>query len=334
MISIVIPVYNEQANLPHLFERLSKAADSWGEPYEVILVDDGSTDGTPVQLARLHCQDERWKSLTFSRNFGHQTAISAGIHFSRGDAVAVLDADLQDPPEELHRLLAKWREGYQVIYAIRATRRENVFKRTAYAVFYRLLKSVASIDIPLDSGDFCVMDRTVVDVLKSMPERTRFVRGLRVERVSADRHPLRTIGTLRGQPEVHVDQAHSPGARRHFVVQQCAVADGELGWLLALSVIDRADRVVGGVGRVGRASFWRAAARRCRLDERGLARAVSLGHSVADAGNHRRVSGAACSTKCTRGRRGSSRKRKVFRSRSGGTRPAGMHGRMTTRSTC
>ncbi len=179
MISIVIPVYNEQANLPHLFERLSKAADSWGEPYEVILVNDGSTDGTAVQLARIHHQDERWKALTFSRNFGHQTAISAGIHFSRGDAVAVLDADLQDPPEELHRLLDKWREGYQVIYAIRATRKENVFKRAGYAVFYRLLKSVASIDIPLDSGDFCVMDRTVVDVLKSMPERTRFVRGLR-----------------------------------------------------------------------------------------------------------------------------------------------------------
>ncbi len=179
MISIVIPVYNEQETLLPLFARLSKAAQSWGEDYEVILVNDGSTDGTSDQLELIHRQDCRWKVLAFSRNFGHQTAISAGIHFSQGDVVAVMDADLQDPPEELHRFLAKLREGYQVVYAVRTKRKENIFKRASYKLFYRILKSLASIDIPLDSGDFCVMDRTVVEVLKSMPERTRFVRGLR-----------------------------------------------------------------------------------------------------------------------------------------------------------
>jgi glycosyltransferase involved in cell wall biosynthesis len=179
MISIVIPVYNEQETLLPLFTRLSKAAQAWGEDYEVILVNDGSSDGTSDQLELIHGQDRRWKVLAFSRNFGHQTAISAGIHFSQGDVVAVMDADLQDPPEELHRFISKLREGYQVVYAIRTKRKENLFKRASYKLFYRLLKSVASIDIPLDSGDFCVMDRTVVEVLKAMPERTRFVRGLR-----------------------------------------------------------------------------------------------------------------------------------------------------------
>ena len=179
MISVVIPVYNEEESLPTLFSRLSQAAQTWDEDYEVILVNDGSSDGTSNELRRIHDVDKRWKVLEFSRNFGHQIAISAGIHFSSGDAVAIMDADLQDPPEELCRFLAKLRDGYQVVYAIRTKRKENIFKRTGYKLFYRILRSLASIDIPLDSGDFCVMDRAVVDVLKSMPERTRFVRGLR-----------------------------------------------------------------------------------------------------------------------------------------------------------
>lgn len=178
-ISIVIPVLNEEETLPALYDRLTNAARAWECDYEVIVIDDGSTDASPDILDAIHREDSRWKVLRFSRNFGHQPAVSAGIHFSKGDAVVVMDADLQDPPEELGRFLDKWREGYQVVYAIRTKRKENVFKRSAYAIFYRLLKRLAEIDVPLDAGDFCVMDRAVVNVLAELPERTRFVRGLR-----------------------------------------------------------------------------------------------------------------------------------------------------------
>ena len=179
MISIVLPVYDEQEVLLRLYGRVTRAADEWDDDYEVVVVDDGSSDSTPQLLAALHLLDARWKVITFSRNFGHQAAISAGIHYARGDAVVVLDADLQDPPEDLARFLDKWREGYEVVYAIRRNRKEGLLKRMAYSVFYRMLKHLASIEIPLDSGDFCVMDRKVVDVLRSLPERSRFVRGLR-----------------------------------------------------------------------------------------------------------------------------------------------------------
>ena len=120
-----------------------------------------------------------WKGISFSRNFGHQTAVSAGIYHASGDVVVVMDADLQDPPEELHRFIAAWKQGYHVVYAIRTRRKEGPLKRLCYWGFYRLLAKMARTHIPLDSGDFCVMDRRVVDVLKSMPERNRFVRGLR-----------------------------------------------------------------------------------------------------------------------------------------------------------
>ncbi|MES2790668.1 MAG: glycosyltransferase family 2 protein [Planctomycetota bacterium] len=179
MISVILPFHNEQETLPALYPRLTAAARTWGEDYEVIAIDDGSTDSTAGMLDAICGADPHWKLLRFSRNFGHQAAVSAGIYYSRGDAVVVMDSDLQDPPEQLHRFLNKWREGYQVIYAIRTKRKENVFKRTAYFLFYRLLKKLSTIDIPLDSGDFSVIDRSVVEVLKLLPERTRFVRGLR-----------------------------------------------------------------------------------------------------------------------------------------------------------
>lgn len=175
----MIPCYNEEEVLPQLFARLGAAAETWGEEYEVLLVDDGSRDATWQLILEQHARDERWRGISFARNFGHQTAISAGIHYARGCAVILMDADLQDPPEQLHRFIAAWRDGNDVVYAIRATRKENILKRAAYKAFYRVLRSLASIDIPLDSGDFCLMDRKVVDVLKAMPERNRFVRGLR-----------------------------------------------------------------------------------------------------------------------------------------------------------
>jgi len=179
MISIVLPFFNEQETLPTLYTRLTAAARAWNTDYEVIAVDDGSRDATPDMLDAITRDDPRWKLLRFSRNFGHQAAVSAGICYSSGDAVVVMDSDLQDPPEELHRFLDQWQAGYQVVYAIRTKRKENLFKRTAYALFYRMLRRLSNIEIPLDAGDFCVMDRSVVEVLRALPERTRFVRGLR-----------------------------------------------------------------------------------------------------------------------------------------------------------
>jgi polyisoprenyl-phosphate glycosyltransferase len=179
LLSIVIPVFNEEENILQLYERLVSAAPSWDLAFEVILVDDGSSDQTLGLLRQLHQQDARFKYISFSRNFGHQTAVSAGLRYTKGNVIAVMDADLQDPPEELYRFLHKWEQGYQVIYGIRTKRKENIFKRSAYHLFYRILAWCSSIDIPLDSGDFCVMDRAVVDWLNALPERNRFVRGLR-----------------------------------------------------------------------------------------------------------------------------------------------------------
>jgi len=178
-ISVVIPVYNEELILDKLYERLTSVLDTIDRNFEVILVDDGSRDNSPEIMKRLHDRDPRIKVIRFSRNFGHQIAISAGINFVNGDVCIIMDADLQDPPEVLPQFLEKWREGYDVIYAIRTKRKENIFKRASYAVFYRILSSISNIEIPLDSGDFCVMDRKIVNILNRMPERNRFVRGIR-----------------------------------------------------------------------------------------------------------------------------------------------------------
>jgi len=178
-LSIVLPVCDERENLPLLFHRLTAVLDAQGMAYEIIFVDDGSRDGSTALLHGLTLDDPRVKVVELARNFGHQVAVSAGLDFARGNAVVVMDADLQDPPEVLPRFIAKWREGYDVVYAIRQQRKDGQLKRIAYATFYRMLRRVANVDIPLDSGDFCIMDRKVVDLLRSMPERNRFVRGIR-----------------------------------------------------------------------------------------------------------------------------------------------------------
>lgn len=180
MISIVIPIFNEEENLQNLYNRLTAAAPSWGEDYEIVLVDDGSRDSSLTMMRVMAEKDARVRVVKLSRNFGHQPAISAGIQTAKGDAIVIMDGDLQDPPEELHRFLAKWREGYEVVYAVRTKRKEGFFKKIAYATFYRILAWISDIEIPLDSGDFCVMDRKVVNVLvHEMPEQIRFVRGMR-----------------------------------------------------------------------------------------------------------------------------------------------------------
>ncbi|MEY2428759.1 MAG: polyisoprenyl-phosphate glycosyltransferase [Verrucomicrobiota bacterium] len=178
-VSVIVPCFNEEQVLPQLFARLSAAAAAWKMDFEVICVDDGSRDSTWSLLKEQHRKDPRWRCLAFSRNFGHQTAVSAGLAHASGDVVAIMDADLQDPPEELGRFLEKWRDGYEVIYAIRQKRKEGPLKRFFYWSFYRLMALLVPFDLPLDSGDFCVMDRKLVEVLNSMPERNRFVRGLR-----------------------------------------------------------------------------------------------------------------------------------------------------------
>jgi dolichol-phosphate mannosyltransferase len=179
MISVVVPAYNEEANIAHLYDRVLGAAASWQQPFELVVVDDGSRDRTLELLREIATKDTRVKVLSLSRNFGHQAAVTAGLRQAGGEIVAVIDADLQDPPELLGRFIAKCHEGYDVVYAIRAKRKESIFKRTAYRAYYRLLRAVANIDIPLDSGDFCVLSRRAVDALNALPERNRFVRGLR-----------------------------------------------------------------------------------------------------------------------------------------------------------
>lgn len=179
MISIVIPIYNEEEVLPQLYTRLLAATASWDHPVEIIFVDDGSSDTSASIIKDLSFGRSNVRLVQFSRNFGHQAAVSAGIGEAQGAAVILMDGDLQDPPEVLIRFIEKWREGFDVVYAIRTKRKENLFKRAAYKLFYRLMNRISKLDIPLDSGDFCLIDRKVVDVLLELPENIRFVRGLR-----------------------------------------------------------------------------------------------------------------------------------------------------------
>ena len=178
-ISIVIPVFNESENISVLHERILVTLADLDLEYEIIFVDDGSRDNSVMMMDSMAENDDRIVVVELARNFGHQIAISAGMDYSRGDAVVVMDADLQDPPELLPAFIDKWREGYDVVYAVREHRKEQLFKRIGYAAFYRLLRWITKIDIPLDAGDFSLMDRRVVDLLNNMPERNRFVRGIR-----------------------------------------------------------------------------------------------------------------------------------------------------------
>jgi glycosyltransferase involved in cell wall biosynthesis len=178
-LSVVVPCYNEAEVLPRLEVRLTASLEALGLSWEVIFVDDGSSDATYEQLQEMHSRDARLKVLVLSRNFGHQVAISAGLAAAQGDYIAVMDADLQDPPELLATALGLLQQGYDVVYAVRRKRKEHLLKRLAYKTFYRLLGKLAEVDIPLDAGDFSVMTRRIVDVLNTMRERNQFVRGLR-----------------------------------------------------------------------------------------------------------------------------------------------------------
>lgn len=177
--SIIAPIYNELENIPELFPRVRDVMDQTGEPWELILVDDGSTDGSTDMIRNLAENDARVRPVIFARNFGHQIAVTAGLDFSRGDAVVIIDSDLQDPPEVILDLIAKWREGYQVVYAVRAEREgESWFKRTTASLFYRLIYRITDVNIPLDTGDFRLMDKKAVNVMNQMREKHRFLRGM------------------------------------------------------------------------------------------------------------------------------------------------------------
>jgi dolichol-phosphate mannosyltransferase len=179
-VSFVIPVYNEESNLPMLADRLVKIMDQSPISLEAVLVDDGSRDNSRTMLQQLALSDPRFHVVLLSRNHGHQLALTAGLSVARGsEGVFVLDGDLQDPPELLDTFYAKFQEGYDVVYAVREKRKEVFYKRFAYFIFYRILKKIANIEIPLDSGDFSFMSRRVVNVLNKMPEESRFIRGMR-----------------------------------------------------------------------------------------------------------------------------------------------------------
>lgn len=178
-VSVVIPCYNEEDVLGLLYERLDKAAQSWGVDYEIVLVNDGSKDRTWEMMEEIHQKNPRWKMVGLARNFGHQIALWTGLSVASGDVIAVLDADLQDPPEILPQFFQKWTEGFDVVYAVRQKRKEGIFKKVAYFTFYRVLMMLAEHQIPLDSGDFCVMDARVVKAITSSAESRPFIRGLR-----------------------------------------------------------------------------------------------------------------------------------------------------------
>ncbi len=177
--TLIAPIFNEIENLPVLYDRITNVMDQTGESWELILVDDGSIDGSSDMIRELATKDERVRPIIFARNFGHQIAVTAGLDYSRGQSVTIIDADLQDPPEVILEMIKKWHEGYQVIYAVRSEREgETWFKTFTASLFYRLIYRITDVKIPLDTGDFRMMDRKVVNVMNSMREHHRFLRGM------------------------------------------------------------------------------------------------------------------------------------------------------------
>ena len=179
-ISVAIPIHNEEDVLPELLQRVKASLDSVpGGPHEMVFVDDGSHDRSLDLLAEAAARDPRIVVISLSRNFGHQAALTAALDQVSGDAAVVMDGDLQDPPEEIPRLVAKLQEGYDVVYALRVRRKESVLLRLAYFVFYRVIASLSKLKLPVDAGDFGIMSRRVVDEIRRAPEQNRYLRGLR-----------------------------------------------------------------------------------------------------------------------------------------------------------
>lgn len=179
MVSLVIPIHNEEAVIPELHRRVTAALDAIDHVFEVIIIDDGSTDGSLHLLKGIHDQDPRWKILSFSRNFGHQAAVLAGLTESKGEYIGIIDGDLQDPPELMAAFKAKIDEGYGVVFGVRKKRKEVWWKKMAYSVYYKILKNVSQIEIPLDSGDFSMIGRQALNDILKLKEQSLFIRGIR-----------------------------------------------------------------------------------------------------------------------------------------------------------
>jgi len=179
-ISILVPLYNEEKMFDQLTERLTRLLDSFPYPTQVVLINDGSSDNTPFLMELISNKDKRFKSVFLSRNHGHQIAVSAGMYYADAeDALMIIDGDLQDPPELLVDFYAKLREGYDVVYAIRKNRKESFVKKLVYWMYYRIQKMVSNYNIPIDSGDFCMITKRVKDIMVAMPESSRYLRGMR-----------------------------------------------------------------------------------------------------------------------------------------------------------
>ncbi len=177
--SIIAPIYNEECCLDELYRRITEVMDQTHEPWELILVNDGSKDTSPDIIRKLAAADKRVRPVMFARNFGHQIAVTAGLDYSRGQAVIIIDADLQDPPEVILEMIARWRDGAEVVYAVRGEREgETVFKKFTASLFYRIIYGITDVKIPMDTGDFRLMDRKVVNVMNKMREHHRFLRGM------------------------------------------------------------------------------------------------------------------------------------------------------------
>ncbi len=179
--TIIAPIYNEIDNIQTLYQRVCEVMDSTGEPWEFVMVDDGSSDGSTAAILELQKKDAKIVPVIFARNFGHQIAVSAGLDYSQGEAVTIIDADLQDPPEVILDLIEKWKEGYEVVYATRSSREgESWFKLFTASAFYRLIQRITDVNLPMDTGDFRLLDRKVVEVMGQMREKHRFLRGMSV----------------------------------------------------------------------------------------------------------------------------------------------------------
>jgi polyisoprenyl-phosphate glycosyltransferase len=177
--SVIAPIFNEIGNIEEFYKTATAVMLTLRQPWELVLVDDGSTDGSTQKIRELAAKDARVKPIIFARNFGHQIAVTAGLDYSFGDAVIIIDADLQDPPAVMLDLISKWKEGYEVVYAVRRTREgESWFKLATASIFYRLIYRITDVKIPLDTGDFRLIDRKVVNVMNQMRERHRFLRGM------------------------------------------------------------------------------------------------------------------------------------------------------------
>ncbi|MEE8357766.1 MAG: glycosyltransferase family 2 protein [Anaerolineales bacterium] len=179
--TILAPIYNEVENIPLLYAKVSEVMEQTGESWEFVMVDDGSSDGSTEKILDLQSKDEKVKSVIFSRNFGHQIAVTAGLDTSKGEAVIIIDADLQDPPEVILDLIQKWKEGYEVVYAVRSKREgESWFKLFTASAFYRVIQRITDVNIPSNTGDFRLLDQKVVQVMNGMREKHRFLRGMSV----------------------------------------------------------------------------------------------------------------------------------------------------------